>query len=124
MIGPMPDFWGPVEVVLGTSFLKKVYSVFDWDEKTISCEFLHPPWDSRLIQDISWETAELRPQGNAWPRLIIERIEESPCIVVIVPLCFRYSFEQKSSIIKFTRASLQSRIQEPLFTSTITIAIE
>ena len=37
----LDSFPGGVEdkrILLGSSFLERVYSVFDWDEKTISCK--------------------------------------------------------------------------------------
>lgn len=40
-------------IVLGSQFLKKVYSVFDWDDRTVSCKFLADYWFYYLLTDVS-----------------------------------------------------------------------
>jgi saccharopepsin len=40
-------------VILGTSFLKKVYSVYNWDEQTISCK-LKAVIDQIIIDELTW----------------------------------------------------------------------
>ena len=44
MINPgPPSLLGDNTIMLGTDFLKNVYAVFDWDERSVSCEFAIPP---------------------------------------------------------------------------------
>jgi saccharopepsin len=40
----MFDYLGDMDdlVILGMPFLRSVMGVFNWDEKTVSCEFLSP----------------------------------------------------------------------------------
>jgi hypothetical protein len=40
-------------IILGTSFLKKVYSVYNWDEQTISCR-LKAAIDQIMIDELTW----------------------------------------------------------------------
>jgi saccharopepsin len=40
-------------VILGTAFLKKVYSVYNWDEQTISCK-LKAAIDQIIIDELTW----------------------------------------------------------------------
>jgi hypothetical protein len=44
---------GDDTIVLGSQFLKKVYSVFDWDDRTVSCKFLTDDWFDYLLTDAS-----------------------------------------------------------------------
>ena len=40
-------------VILGTAFLKKVYSVYNWDEQTISCKW-RAAIDQTILDELTW----------------------------------------------------------------------